>query len=384
MSEKNITAERNDIDGLRDGREKKIVRTSILGIVANVFLAGFKAVVGIVSNSVAVVLDAVNNLSDALSSVITIIGTKLASRKPDKKHPLGHGRIEYITSMIIAAIVLYAGITSLVESIKKIIHPETPDYSVLSLIIIAAAVAVKIFLGLHVKKVGKKVNSGSLVASGTDALMDAILSASVLVSALIFYFSKVSLEAYVGVVISGFIIKSGIELIWETLNNIVGTRTDRALALEIKKTVCSDPDVHGAFDLYLYNYGPDQNYGSVHVEVLDTMTAAEIDSMMRRVQACVYVRHGVILTGIGIYAINTKEDEAKQMRKTAMEAVMAHDYSMQFHGFYVDTEKKIMIFDVVFSFECDRDASLKELDEEISGLFPDYTVHIQPDIDITE
>ena len=166
MSEKNITAERNDIDGLRDGREKKIVRTSILGIVANVFLAGFKAVVGIVSNSVAVVLDAVNNLSDALSSVITIIGTKLASRKPDKKHPLGHGRIEYITSMIIAAIVLYAGITSLVESIKKIIHPETPDYSVLSLIIIAVAVVVKILLGRYVKRQGEKVNSSCRVGYG--------------------------------------------------------------------------------------------------------------------------------------------------------------------------------------------------------------------------
>jgi len=365
-------------------REKTIIKTSIIGIIANVFLSAFKAGVGFISNSVAVILDAVNNLSDALSSVITIIGTKLASRKPDKKHPLGHGRIEYITSMIIAAIVLYAGVTSLIESIKKIITPEVPDYSVISLIIIAAAVAVKIFLGLYVKKVGKKVNSGSLIASGSDAMFDAIISASVLASAIMFFIWGISVEAYVGVLISAFIIKSGISLIAETLNNILGTRTDREFALEIKKTVCSDPDVHGAFDLYLYNYGPDQNYGSVHVEVYDTMTAVDIDAMTRRIQASVYIKHGVILTGIGIYAVNTGSDEAGQMRKTVMETVMAHEFSMQFHGFYVDTENKAMTFDVVLSFECDRDEALKELFDEISALYPDYKIHIQPDIDITE
>lgn len=376
--------EEKSLTTLANSREKTIVRTSILGIVANVFLAAFKAGVGLVANSVAVILDAVNNLSDALSSVITIIGTKLAARKPDKKHPLGHGRIEYVTSMIIAAIVLYAGVTALVESIKKIIAPETPDYSVISLVIIASAVLVKIFLGLYVKKTGKRVNSGSLVASGTDAMFDAILSASVLASATLFFIWHISIEAYVGVLISGFIIKSGISLVAETLNNILGTRTDREFALEIKKTVCSDPDVHGAFDLYLYNYGPDQNYGSVHVEVYDTMTAAEIDAMTRRIQASVYVKHGVILTGIGIYAVNTGSDEAGQMRKTVMETVMAHEYSMQFHGFYVDTENKAMTFDVVLSFECDKDEALKQIFDEISALYPDYKIHIQPDIDITE
>ncbi|MBO4289606.1 MAG: cation diffusion facilitator family transporter, partial [Lachnospiraceae bacterium] len=123
-------------------RDKVIVRTSIMGIAANLLLSGFKAVIGLLANSIAIVLDAVNNLSDALSSVITIIGTKLANRKPDKKHPLGYARIEYLTAVVVAAIVLYAGITSLVESIKKIIHPEAADYSTAGLIIIGAAIAV--------------------------------------------------------------------------------------------------------------------------------------------------------------------------------------------------------------------------------------------------
>ena len=367
-----------------ENREKAIIRTSIIGIIANIFLAGFKAVIGILSNSIAVVLDAVNNLSDALSSVITIVGTKLAAKKPDKKHPLGYGRIEYLTAMIVAAIVLYAGITSLTESVKKIIHPETPDYSLISLFIIASAVVVKLLLGRYVKGVGEKVSSGSLIASGSDAGFDAILSASVLVSAILYLLTGIRLEAYVGVVIAVIIIKSGIEMMIETLDDILGARTDKELAHAIKHTICEDPEVHGAYDLYLYNYGPDMNYGSVHVEVNDTLSASEIDLLNRRIQANVYTKHGVILTGIGIYAINTGKDPAALMRRRVLKLVMAHDYAMQLHGFYVDTEKKQMTFDVVFSFECDRDAALAEIDQEIRQEFPDYTVYIQPDIDITE
>ena len=208
-------------------REKAIVKTSIIGVVTNVLLAVFKAIVGMVSHSIAVTLDAVNNLSDALSSVITIVGAKLGAKKPNKKHPLGYGRIEYLSSMLVAAIVLYAGITSLVESVKKIISPETPDYSTVSLIIIAVAIVVKLVLGQYVKKQGKKHNSGALVASGSDALFDAVLSASVLASAAVYLIWHISLEAYVGVIIAVIIIKAGVEMMIETLNDILGKRSDR-------------------------------------------------------------------------------------------------------------------------------------------------------------
>ncbi|MBP5618582.1 MAG: cation transporter, partial [Clostridia bacterium] len=216
----------NNVAVLAADREKGIVRTSIIGIVTNVFLAGFKAAIGLLSHSIAVTLDPVNNLSDALSSVVTILGAKLGGKQPDKKHPLGYGRIEYLSSMIVAALVLYAGITSLVESIKKIIHPEAADYSTVSLIIISVAIVVKLLLGLYVKKQGKQVNSGALTASGSDALFDAILSASVLASAIVFLIWGVSLEAYVGVVIAIFIIKAGLEMMVETLNDIIGKRED--------------------------------------------------------------------------------------------------------------------------------------------------------------
>ena len=312
------------IDELQNKRDQVIVRTSVIGIIANVFLAAFKAVVGIVSNSIAVTLDAVNNLSDALSSVITIVGTKLASKKPDKKHPLGYGRIEYLSAMIVAAIVLYAGITSFVESVKKIIHPEKPDYSAVSLIIIGSAVVVKLLLGRYVKAQGEKVNSGSLIASGSDALFDAILSASVLLSAVIFKLTGLSLEAYVGVVISCIIIKSGYEMLSETLDDILGSRADRELVAGIRKTICEDEAVSGAYDMYLHAYGPERYYGSVHVEVPDTMTADEIDLMERRIAEKVYVKHGVAMTGIGIYSVNTRDEEVKNKQTNAVEYPADH------------------------------------------------------------
>ncbi len=365
-------------------REGIIVKTSIVGIAANAALAAFKAVIGIAANSIAITLDAVNNLSDAVSSVITIIGTKLAGKAPDKKHPLGYGRIEYLTAMVISGIILYAGITSLTESVKKIVHPEAADYSFISLIIIAAAIVVKLFLGAFFKKRGKAVNSQSLIASGSDASFDAVLSASVLASAIIYILTKVSLEAYVGVVIAIIIIKSGVEMMIETLNDILGQRTDPALVVAIKKTITEDPEVHGAYDLFLYNYGPDKNYGSVHVEVDDTLTAVDIDALDRRIQQKVYMKHGVILTGIGLYARNTTDDAAKKMETAIMETVMAHDYAMSFHGFYADFDEKFASFDVVLSFECDRLEAVKEICSEVQGLYPDWGFAIQPDVYITD
>ncbi len=370
------------IQELQMNRDQVIVRTSVTGIIANVFLAGFKAVVGLVSHSIAVTLDAVNNLSDALSSVITIVGTKLAGRKPDKKHPLGYGRIEYLSAMIVAAIVLYAGITSFVESVKKIIHPEAADYSAVSLIIIASAVVVKLLLGRFVKAQGEKVNSGSLIASGSDALFDAILSASVLLSAVIFMLTGLSLEAYVGVVISCFIIKSGIEMLCETLDDILGSRVDRELIAEIRKTVCEDEAVSGAYDLILHAYGPEKYYGSVHVEVPDTMTADEIDLMERRIAENVYLRHGVAMTGIGIYSVNTKNDEVKEMRANIRHIISGREGVLQTHGFYVDLEQKIISMDVILDFALeDREKTFAGIREDIQKAYPDYSLRIAMDID---
>lgn len=365
-------------------REKTIVRTSIVGIVTNLLLVGFKAFVGLISNSIAVILDAVNNLSDALSSVVTIIGAKLGAKQPDKKHPLGYGRIEYLSSMIVAALVLYAGITSLVESIKKIVHPEAAAYNTVSVVIISVAIVVKLILGLYVKKQGRKVNSGALAASGSDALFDAILSASVLASAIVYLIWGISLEAYVGVVIAGFIVKAGIEMMIETLNDIIGKREDAETTKELKRVVCEEEAVLGAYDVTLFNYGPNKNYGSVHIELPDTLTVDDVDRITRRIQTNVFHKTGVILTGIGVYSHNTSNDAAAEMRNKIQETVLSHDWALQMHGFYADTEQKTIRFDVVVSFDVDRKEALGTLYREISGLYPDYELLIVPDVDAAD
>jgi len=365
-------------------RDKVIIRTSILGILTNVFLAGFKAFIGILSNSIAVILDAVNNLSDALSSIITIVGTKLAGKLPDRKHPFGYGRIEYLSAMIVSGIVLYAGITSAVESVKKIIHPVKPDYGYTALIIIGVAVAVKIVLGRYVKTQGKKVNSASLVASGSDALFDAVLSASVLGSAVIFMITGLSLEAWVGVLISVIIIKSGIEMMIDTLNEILGARPDKELTDKIKRVLTADKEVRGAFDLILYNYGPDKNFASVHLELPDTMTAKEIDRLTRRLEQDVYRETGVLLAGVGLYSYNTQNDEVSRIQKDIRDRVLAHEWALQMHGFYLDLETKEICFDVVMNFNIRPHEGQAILIKEIQAAYPDFELQIAPDVYISD
>ena len=376
--------QKDDIAVLAANREKTIVKVSVTGIVTNLLLVAFKAFVGLVSNSIAVILDAVNNLSDALSSVITIVGAKLGAKQPDKKHPLGYGRIEYLSSMIVAALVLYAGITSLVESVKKIIHPETADYTTVSLIIISVAIVVKLILGLYVKKQGEKVNSGALSASGSDALFDAILSSSVLASAIVFLVWGVSLEAYVGVVIAGFIIKAGIEMMIETLNDIIGKREDTETVRELKEIICAEEDVLGAYDITIFNYGPNKNYASVHVELPDTLNVDDVDRITRNIQTDVFRKTGIILTGIGVYSYNTSDDAAAKMRNEIQKTVMSHEWALQMHGFYADIEKKTLRFDVVVSFDVERKEAIETLYGEISKLYPEFDLLIIPDVDVAD
>ncbi len=366
-------------------RKRVIVRTSILGIAANLFLAGFKAAVGLLSNSIAIVLDAVNNLSDALSSVITIIGTKLAGRKPDKKHPYGHGRTEYITATVIAVIVLYAGITSLVESVKKIIRPETPDYSVLTLVIIAVAVAVKLGLGWYVKKTGMAVNSDALVASGADARNDAVISAATLAAAALFLLTggKVAVEAWLGAIISIVILKSGFDMLRQTVSRILGERVDSELSLGVKKTISEFPQVSGAYDLILHSYGPDMLIGSVHIEVPDSMQASELDQLERDITDKVAEKHGVILTGISIYSVNTTDDAVARAREDIRRRVMVHDHVLQMHGFHMHDRE--IRFDVVIGFEApDRKELFARICREIREAYPDYEIYIALDSDISD
>lgn len=364
-------------------RESIILRTSFIGIGVNILLAGFKAVVGFSTNSIAILMDAVNNLSDVLSSIITVAGAKLADRNPDFEHPFGHGRYEYLSALVISIIIFYAGVTALVESVKKILEPEIPEYTTVSLVLLVVAVIVKIILGRYVKRRGIEADSGALIGSGSDALFDAVLSFSVLVAALIYLGCGVSLESYVGTVIACFILKSGFGMLRDTLNEILGERPDPLLVRQIKNLLVEEPEIRGAYDLMINNYGPGRNYASVHIELPDVMTVEQVDRLTHRIHEKVFKATGVHLSGVTVYSYNTRDPEAAQMRETVNQLVMKHPWALQVHGFYVDRTKKTMRFDVVVTFGRDREPLIQELQQEITRLYPDYQVSVDIDRDIS-
>lgn len=366
-------------------REKIIVKTGIIGIIANVFLASFKAIIGIAIHSTAMVLDAVNNFSDVLSSLVAIIGTKIASKKPDYKHPLGHGRVEYLAQMIIAALILYAGITALLESVQKIIHPVEAEHSAVSLTIISVAIVVKIVLGIFVKGQGKKVKSDLLISSGTDALFDAILSTAVLISAIILLIFKFNIEAYVSVIISVFILKAGYEIIKEAVDDMVGHRVEAEYTKKVKESVLSFDEVYGAYDLVLHNYGPDKYLGSLHIEVDDTMTADKIDALTRCITAKVFQDTGIIITAIGLYSRNSSNEKLMKLRNDITRLVVDHKHIKQIHGFYVDEENKRITFDVVVDFaEQNREGLIEHIKGDVKKGLPEYEIIVALDSDISD
>ena len=370
---------------MKNERNRIIVRTSVISIVANILLSLLKAVIGFLSNSIAIISDAINNISDALSSIITIVGTKLASKAPDKKHPYRYGRIEYMTSFIVSAIVLYAGITAFIESVKKIINPGETTYNYITVIILVLSILTKFILGIYVKNKGSKINSPSLVASGADAFNDGVLSSSVLLSVLVHMVLKINIEAYIGIILSCFILKAGYDLIRESVDNIIGSRVDNDLAIKIKKEVMKDPDVAGAFDLILTNYGPDKYLGSIHVEIKDTLTASAIDKISRRVSKNVSNKYGVLLHTIGVYSMNTKDKDIVSIKKDIHDIVFSNKDILQMHGFYLDKEDKTISFDIIIDFNSkNREGIYQKIYDEVSKKYSEYKIIITLDVDTSD
>lgn len=327
-------------------RNKKIIRVSIVGILANVLLAAFKALVGLLSGAIAILMDAVNNLSDALSSVITIVGTKLSARPADQKHPFGHGRVEYLSAIVISLIVITAGITSLVESVKKIINPTTPSYTTLTLVVIIVAIAVKLVLGMFVKGQGKALKSDALIASGADALFDAIVTLSTLVSAGIMLIWNVNLDGIFGTIISLVIVKAGVEMLASPLGELLGTRISPEFAQQLKDKALSFEGVYGVYDIIVNNYGPNTLIGSLHISVAENATARELHLLTRSMSEAFYRDFGIIMT-IGIYAVYTGDTPMARLQKAVVQASNDHPGVAQAHAFYYYADKNLITIDLV-------------------------------------
>ena len=331
-------------------RNKKIVQTSAIGILGNLILVAMKAFIGILTGSSSIVSDAINNLSDAMSSTVTIVGTKLSAKKPNKKHPYGYGRIEYLTATVVAAIIIFAGGSAIYESIVSLVHGEKPQYDWVAFLIIGLGIAIKLSLGIYFRIRGKQLDSGALKNSGTDALFDVLLSTSTLITALVSHLWGVYLEGYAGILIGLFIIRSGILAMKEALSPILGERVDDKWAREVKAEICAHPLVKGAYDLIVHSYGEEEKIGSIHVEVADDISAKEIFALEREIQTFMYQKHGIIMT-VGIYASNDTDPLAKEIKTKLISLVKENPDILQCHGFYIDEEREVVTFDLIISFE---------------------------------
>lgn len=327
-------------------RNKRIIQVSVVGIVANVLLAAFKAMVGLLSGAIAIVMDAVNNLSDALSSVITIVGTKLSARPADHEHPFGHGRVEYFSAIVISLIVIAAGVTSLVESVTKIFEPTVPTYTTVTLTVIVVAIVVKLVLGYFVKREGKILKSDALIASGADALFDAVVTLATLISAGIMLIWNVNLDGIFGSLISLVIIKAGVEMLSSPIGELLGSRISPELVANLKDKVMSFPDVHGVYDIIVNNYGPNTMIGSLHIAVPDTLTARQIHSLTRAMAEDIYKEYGIIMT-IGIYSFHVGDTPLAKLQNAVLQTAESCANVYQVHGFYYYEERNLITIDVV-------------------------------------
>ena len=364
----------------RASRKKLIVHVGIWGIVVNFIYALLKGAIGFASGSIAILLDAVNNLSDAISSVIAVGGTKLAMKPADKRHPFGHGRIEYVSAFVIAAIIVSVGTMSFLSAVDKIIHPTATHYTTPMLLVMGTGVIAKLWLGLYTLRVGKREDSDSLNGSGTENLFDAIITLATIISALLLILWNIDLDGWFGAAISLVLVKAGGDILKDTFNDLLGHRADSKLSKQLKSRIISHEGVYGVYDLILNSYGPGNMVGSVNIEVPGQMTAKQLHLLTLGIQRDIYNNYGIYLA-VGIYA-HDDNPEHVAFRESVRKKVMECQGAIQLHGFIIDEDHKIVSFDVVTDFSVkDRKAFSRKIEEELSAAHPEYKFLVNTDPD---
>ena len=361
-------------------RDKIISRTSFISIFTNLILATLKIVFGSIAKSSAVVSDGINNLTDSSSSIITIVGTKLAKKRPTKKHPFGFGRIEYFTSLIIGVIVLVTGVETLINGIQGAIHPvESIDYSLLVMILMGVSILVKIGLGLYVVRQGKKTNSQALIASGKDAMLDSISTFLALIAGIIYISTNgsVSIDAYVSIAVSLLILKTGLETIVSTLSNLLGERADSSLAKDIRNFIAKEKIIISSHDLIINNYGPDRNTGSINVEIDHSVEAGTIYPRLHKLQTEIYQNFHTYIV-FGIYAVDNKNPLTKKVQMALNAFLKEEKGCLGYHGICFDEENKLLYVDIVLDFVKNRE----ELQEKCRSLLKDTCAEYTPIVTI--
>lgn len=359
-----------------ESREGVVVATSALGILVNLILAALKIIVGTAAASIAIVSEGVNNASDSATALITIVGTKLSAKHPTEKHPFGFGRIEYLTSLLIAVLILVTGFELLKSSVTLIFHPEAPNISYLTLTLIAISAVIKMVLGKYTIAQGKRVDSSSLIAVGVDCSNDSIISVVTIVASAVYLIFHFSLDAYVGVFTSVIVLKSGIDVLKDTLSDLLGQSGEEELAKELYKVIRSEPIVLNAADMMLHNYGPDAYSGSVNVEVDHSKTVGEAYAALHALQLRIMQKYHIVMV-FGIYAVDQANPHMRELRKQIAEFVRKKEHVSSFHALYIDPDNQNIYCDLVVDYALqDWDALREEFLQYMATLYPTQAVQL--------
>lgn len=357
----------------------------IVGIIVNIILFIIKLTVGLLVNSIAVIADAVNNLSDVGASMVTIFGFKLSSKPADKEHPFGHGRIEYISGLIVAFLVLMVGIEFIKTSIDRIKNPVTMQFAWIPFILLLISILFKVWLSKFYKTVGDKINSSALKASSIDSLSDVVSSSTVVVSLLISKFTTFPIDGYIGVVVSLVILYAGYNLIKDTLDPLLGVAPDEDLVKDIHKMLLSYECIDGTHDLMVHNYGPGRIIASIHAEIPQDISVVKAHEIIDRAEKEISAELDINLL-IHMDPVTTKDEEILSAKNELMDVLDKFSYINSFHDFRVvgEGDYKNLIFDVVVNhdFVITKDSQLRlqnEINTELKKISPNHNAIITVD-----
>ena len=361
-----------------NSREGVVSATSILSVIVNLFVALMKVVVGLLASSIAIVSEGVNNATDALSSILTLVGTKLAAKAPDAKHPFGYGRIEYLTNMVIASFILVGGAEMMLNSIKLIFNPEKLNVSYVSLAVVAISAIIKYFLGVYTIKTGKRVGSQSLEAVGVDCRNDSFVSVVTIISSLVYLLGNISIDAYAGLFTSYLIVKAGYDIMKDTVAELLGQPADEELVKELYKEIRGTEGIINAVDMVLHNYGPDAYTGSCNVELDHKSSVGDVYEFLRPLQIRLLEKYHVAMV-FGIYAVDNDSADSKKLRKEIADFVRNNEHIKSYHAIYSDKRINTIYCDLVIDYEVDREAITRQFEAYLKSIYPDKIIQVNID-----
>ena len=359
--------------GEGDERAAAILKASVIGVLGNLALVVMKLAIGMLTHSVAIVGDAINNLADTLGGVLTIVGTKLSGKRPDYKHPFGYGRIEYVFTVVIGALILFSGASAFHDSIAHILEPEETSYTLAALAVLFVAMFGRFGLGMYLKKSGRAVASDTLIASGTDAILDTVVTAATIVSAIISMCFGVSTEAYLAVGISVVILWAGLKVLLRAVSKILGQRVDSKVAEHVIETVESVPGVVNACNLWLLDYGPEHVVGDLNIEVDERISLLDADRIAKTAKMRAYMDCNVRLSAVGFHPVSCSDEATLALRSQLEKIAMAYDHVLEMHSFRLNEEAKLITFEVDVDFEdIDREALADAIADDAARAFEGY------------